>query len=47
MDKISQDRLKEFKSKFCIRCGSQRCTTEGKWLESCKTYQDYVKNIKS
>lgn len=47
MDKITQDRLKEFKSKFCTYCGSQRCTAEGEWLENCKTYQDYVKSIKS
>lgn len=40
-------KLKDFKSTFCLYCGSQRCTTEGEWLENCKLYQEYVKNIKS
>lgn len=29
---------KEFKQKYCSKCGSQRCTSEGEWLEGCPHY---------
>jgi hypothetical protein len=30
----------EFFNKYCIKCGSQRCTAEGEWLEECKHYKE-------
>ena len=31
---------KEFKQKYCIKCGSQRCSGEGEWLEECEHYKN-------
>lgn len=30
----------EFYNKYCIKCGSQRCTAEGEWLEGCEHYKE-------
>jgi hypothetical protein len=30
----------EFYNKYCVNCGSQRCTAEGEWLEECKHYKE-------
>ena len=33
----------EFFDKYCKKCGSQRCTADGEWLEECKYYKEYNK----
>ena len=30
----------EFYNKYCVNCGSQRCTAEGEWLEECRHYKE-------
>ena len=30
----------EFFDKYCKKCGSQRCTAEGEWLEECRHYKE-------
>ena len=30
----------EFYNKYCVKCGSQRCTAEGEWLKECKHYKE-------
>ena len=30
----------EFFNKYCKKCGSQRCTAEGEWLEGCRYYKE-------
>lgn len=33
----------EFYNKYCVSCGSQRCTRSGEWLEGCQHYKVYNK----
>ena len=33
----------EFFDRYCKKCGSQRCTAEGEWLEECKHYKEQEK----
>lgn len=33
----------EFYDKYCVNCGSQRCTRNGEWLEGCEHYKNYKK----
>lgn len=33
----------EFFDRYCKKCGSQRCTAEGEWLEECKYYKEQEK----
>lgn len=37
----------EFYNKYCVKCGSQRCTCSGEWLKECEYYRTEVmsKNI--
>lgn len=30
----------EFYNKYCVNCGSQRCTRNGEWLEGCEHYKE-------
>ena len=34
--------LDEFKKEKCSLCGTQRCTSEGEWLEACPNYRKLV-----
>ena len=41
---MNTEQIEKFKEKYCLVCGSQRCTGEGEWLEGCNDYRRYVSN---
>lgn len=41
---MNNDKLEKFKEKYCLVCGSQRCTGESEWLEGCPDYRQYMEN---
>ena len=41
---MNNDKIEKFKEKYCLVCGSQRCTGEDEWLEGCTDYRQYMEN---
>lgn len=40
---MTEELLEKFRKDFCWFCGTQRCTSEGEWLEACPEYRKFVK----
>ena len=36
------DKIEQFKKEYCSICGTQRCTSEGEWLEACPEYKKFM-----
>jgi len=42
----SEEAKKIVRQKYCPTCGSQRCTAEDDWIESCDHYKDVLSDLK-
>ena len=36
------NKIEQFKKEYCSVCGTQRCTSEGEWLEACPEYKKFM-----